>query len=199
MTSPGSLVPPASRRSRWWRASLVARSALVVGAALMAPHRFEAQEPRPPIRTLMGDVALILHPRGDGTMLIGIAGPRRTLTLNARATDARRWADSAARLVARAPRRAPAPRPKGKGKGGAPAASDTVQRARAVLEEPGAGTGSLVLSRVDSGATRQFLLFVDDAELEAIRQPLDADEAATLVRLVRRAAGPPSTARRARR
>lgn len=72
-------------------------------------------------------------------------------------------------------------------------ANDRVQRARVVLEEPGLGTGSLVLSRVDSAGTRQFLLYADDAQLKAIRQPMELDEARTLVRQVRRAATPPPT------
>jgi hypothetical protein len=67
-----------------------------------------------------------------------------------------------------------------------------------VLEEPGVGAGSLVLSRVDSAGTRTFLLFADDSELDPIRQALTLAEARTLVRLVQRAAAP-IPARRPRR
>lgn len=168
----------------------------VLGAALlwlapMAEGQDTAQAPRPPIRTLFGDLALILRPAGDGTIGIGVAGAARTLTLTVRATDARRWADSATKLLVPAPRRARR----------AKVPNDTVQRARVVLEEPGVGTASLVLSRIDSGGTRQFLLYADDAELVGIRQSLEADEVRTLVRLMRRAAGPAAkaTSRRRRR
>ncbi|HMN08117.1 MAG TPA: hypothetical protein PKC83_04960 [Gemmatimonadaceae bacterium] len=149
-----------------------------------------AQEVRAPIRSLFGDVAVVLRQAPDGALGIGISGAERTLTLTVRASDARRWADSAARLTVALPR--PGRR--------ARMANDRVQRARVVLEEPGLGTGSLVLSRVDSAGTRQFLLYADDAQLKGIRQPMELDEARTLVRQVRRAATPPPkpTSRRRR-
>jgi hypothetical protein len=57
----------------------------------------------------------------------------------------------------------------------------------------------MILSRTDSAGTRTFLLFADDAALDAIRQPLTSDEAALLVRLVRRSAPAPVTRPPARR
>jgi hypothetical protein len=85
----------------------------------------------------------------------------------------------------------PPPRPR-RGRGTTPKDSvPSVQRARALLEEPGVGAGSFVLTRVDSAGTRSFLLFIDDAELDPLRQLLEPSEASTLVRLVRKAAPPP--------
>lgn len=154
----------------------------LAGASLLflAPE-LGAQPARPPIRSFFGDVAIILRPASDGTIGIGVAGASRTLTLTVRATDARRWADSATRLLVPPPRRSRRAR----------VANDSVQRARVVLEEPGVGTGALVLSRIDSAGIRQFLLFADDAELKPVRQPLEAEEARTFVRQLRRAASPP--------
>jgi hypothetical protein len=135
----------------------------------------------------MGDIALVMRLDGEGTLALGAAGARRTLSLSVRASDARRWADSAARLLV------PPPRPR-RGRGTTPKDSvPSVQRARAILEEPGVGAGSFVLTRVDSAGTRSFLLFIDDAELDPLRQLLEPSEASTLVRLVRKAA-PPSKA-----
>lgn len=137
--------------------------------------------PAPVVRTLMGDIALMMRRDASGTLDIGAAGAARTLTLSVRASDALRWADSASRLLVppRARRRRPAP----------PNDSvPTVQRARAVLEEPGVGAGSFVLTRLDSAGARSFHLFIDDAELSPLRQPLEVSEATTLVRLMRKAA-----------
>lgn len=153
---------------------------LVVAVLLVVPDSLGAQVARSPIRSFLGDVAVELRPAPDGTILIGVAGAPRTLVLTVRATDARRWADSAAKLLVPPPRRPRRTR----------IPNDSVQRARVVLEEPGVGTASLVLSRLDSAGIRQFLLYADDAELKGIRQPLEAGEARTLVRLVRRAASP---------
>ncbi len=187
------------------RASLLA--ACLAGASLGLPSFVSAQRMAPPVRTLLGDVAIILRPEVDGALAVGVAGPTRALTLTVRASDARRWADSAARLSVAPPRaRNVAKGGKGRtgGKGGAAAVAgasapnDSARRARVVLEEPGVGAGSLVLSRVDSAGTRTFLLFADDSELDPIRQPLTLAEARTLVRLVQRAAAP-IPARRPRR
>lgn len=155
--------------------SLVLALALGRGGAT-GPGVAQAQSAPAPVRTLIGDLAVILRP-ADATALVrlGLAGPSRSLTLSVRGADARRWADSTARLLA------PPPRPQPRRKAAGPA-----QHARAVLEEPGDGTGSLVLSRTDSAGRRSYLLFADDAALDPIRQPLTRDEVALLVRLVRR-------------
>ncbi|MEO6447102.1 MAG: hypothetical protein ABIZ91_13170 [Gemmatimonadaceae bacterium] len=128
-------------------------------------------------RALVGEIALEFRAQDHGRLLIGLAGPERALTLDVRASDARRWADSAARLLA-APRRARA-----RAKGAA-----TVARVRVILEEPGAGGGSLILARVDSAATRTWVLFAADTSFAQIRQSFAQEEAAILARIVRRAA-----------
>jgi len=141
----------------------------------------QAAPPPRPIRTLLGDVALILRAEGPRSLRIAVAGPSRTLSLLVLNSDARRWADSAAALLA--PQRPPSAKAKR-------TARDGVQRSRAILEEPGVGAGSFMLTRVDSAGVRRFLLFADDSALMGIRQPLAVEEARLLVRLVRRAATP---------
>jgi hypothetical protein len=162
----------------------IAACVLPLSSAARA-QQSSAPAPSPVVRTLMGDIALVMRLDGEGTLALGAAGARRTLSLSVRASDARRWADSAARLLV------PPPRPR-RGRGTTPKDSvPSVQRARAILEEPGVGAGSFVLTRVDSAGTRSFLLFIDDAELDPLRQLLEPSEASTLVRLVRKAATPP--------
>lgn len=142
----------------------------------------------PVVRTLMGDIALMMRRDAAGTLDIAAAGAVRTLTLSVRASDALRWSDSASRLLV-------PPRTR-RGRKATPNDSmPAVQRARAVLEEPGVGAGSFVLTRVDSAGTRSFQLFIDDAELSPLRQPLEVPEAATLVRLMRKAATRPKPAK----
>ncbi|MEP7383329.1 MAG: hypothetical protein ABI910_16690 [Gemmatimonadota bacterium] len=133
------------------------------------------------VRTLLGDIALILRTDRPELLRIGVAGASRSLTMAVRTTDARRWADSATLLLA-APRRLAAPRKA--------RSADSVERRRAVLDEPGVGSGTFVFLRMDSAGTRSFMLFVDDAALDGIRQPLDPEEAKLLIGLVRRAATP---------
>ncbi|MCC6927982.1 MAG: hypothetical protein IT359_03215 [Gemmatimonadaceae bacterium] len=149
-----------------------------------------------PIRTLVGDVALVVRDQGDGTLAIGAAGAARSVLLRVRTSDARRWADSALRLLAapipRAGRRALARA--GKRAAPTPEPNDTTAsvRARAVLEEPGVGAGTLDLTRLDSAGSRRWILFIDDAELSPLRSALERDEARALARLVRRASSPPA-------
>ncbi|HNV74944.1 MAG TPA: hypothetical protein PKH96_09735 [Gemmatimonadaceae bacterium] len=166
----------------------IAACVLPLSSAARA-QQSSAPAPSPVVRTLMGDIALVMRLDGEGTLALGAAGARRTLSLSVRASDARRWADSAARLLV------PPPRPR-RGRGTTPKDSvPSVQRARALLEEPGVGAGSFVLTRVDSAGTRSFLLFIDDAELDPLRQLLEPSEASTLVRLVRKAATPSKAVR----
>lgn len=168
-----------------------------------------------PIRTLLGDLALVFRNQGDGTLAIGVAGATRSVLLRVRVSDARRWADTVTRLLAAPPppgrRRGPGAtarpggddagtaRPAGGRRGvrrppspAAPNDTPAVARARALLEEPGVGAGTMGLTRLDSAGTRRWLLFVDDAELSPLRATLDREEATTLARLVRRAATPPA-------
>ena len=147
-----------------------------------------------PIRTLLGDVALVVRDQGDGTLAIGAAGAARSVLLRVRTSDARRWADSVTRLLA-APlpgaRRRLATRPgKGKAPAGEPNDTTSAVRARALLEEPGVGAGTLAITRLDSAGSRRWLLFIDDAELSPLRATLERDETTTLARLMRRAATP---------
>ncbi len=161
-------------------ASMLRRALLVLAVAGGIGHTAGGQGTSTAIaRTLFGDVALELRSERTGTLLIGAAGPTNTLTLDVRATDARRWADSASRLLSGRRNRAL----RAGAKSGA-----IVVRARAVLEEPGVGAGSLVLARSDSAGARTWLLFISGADFDGVRQSLDAAEAATLIKLLRRAA-----------
>ncbi len=136
---------------------------------------------RKPVRTLIGDLALMLRTDRPELLRIGVAGASRSLTMGVRTTDARRWADSATLLLAPSRRRPATRRAR---------SADTVERRRAVLDEPGVGAGTFVFLRMDSAGTRSFMLFVDDAALDGIRQRLDPEEAKLLIGLVRRAATP---------
>lgn len=173
--------PPLVRDRGWIRRWVlcVAWGALVVPAAQSARAQ-EVAAPRA-VRTLLGDVALILRAEGPASLRIGVAGAARSMTLLVLTRDARRWADSASVLLA--PQRSPSVR-------ATRTARDGVQRSRVILEEPGVGAGSFMLTRVDSAGIRRFLLFADDSALSGIRQPLEIEEAKLLVRLVRRAATP---------
>lgn len=180
---------PRRGRPRWQRR--LAR-ALAIAASGIALSTAGAQDSTaaasPVVRTLIGDLALMMRRDASGTLDIGAAGAARTLTLSVRASDALRWSDSASRLLVRprTRRRRPAP------------PNDSVQiaqRARAVLEEPGVGAGAFVLTRLDSAGARSFQLFIDDAELSPLRQPLELSEATTLVRLMRKAATRPKAAK----
>lgn len=147
-----------------------------------------------PIRTLLGDLAVVVRDQGDGTLAIGTAGAARSVLLRVRASDARRWADSVLRLLAAPlPRVGPARGKRAvKGKADAVVPNDTspARRARVALEEPGVGAGTLAITRVDSAAVRTWLLFVDDAELSPLRATLEREEATTLAKVLRRASTP---------
>lgn len=171
-----------SRPCGWGTGLAVAMTPLFALAIASGALGAQVVSASKPVRTLIGDVAIILRTDRPGTLRIGVAGANRSLTLSVRSTDARRWADSAAKLVAPAPKR--------RGKRATASTADTSVRRRAVLEEPGVGAGTFVLLRIDSAATRRFLLFVDDARLDGIRQPLEPEEAKLLIRLVRGATPP---------
>ena len=179
--------------------ALVAATAISFGGSwLMIPRTLDAQVAASPGRAparhaLFGDLAIELRSSTPGELAIGAAGVQHALTLDVRASDARRWADSAARILAlpRASRRRTAARgarAKGTSKGMPDASVPTPRRWRAVLEEPGMGQGSLVLVRVDSAGASRLLVYAADAELTELRQELEPDEARTFVAIVRRAA-----------
>lgn len=187
---------------------LVATMLLAITGALagtLAGAQAPATASVPARRALFGDVAMELRSPTVGALAIGVADARNALTLDVRASDARRWADSAARILARprAPRRRVTPRAtKAKSRGTPDESVDAVRRWRAVLEEPGVGQGSLVLVRVDSAGVSNWLLYAADADLTELRQSLEAGEARTLVAIVRRmaaAALPPTAPRRRKR
>lgn len=169
----------------------ILRHALVALAVLLSPTITGAQGQR--MNGLFGDVALDFRFPGDGLLAIGAADATHAFTIQVLARDARRWADSASRILARRPQAARAA-----GKGRARGAELPPRRWRAVLEEPGVGGGSLVLARVDSAGRTYWTLFAADAELSRVRQTLEASEARTLVGLVRRAAIAASPTPRAR-
>jgi hypothetical protein len=131
------------------------------------------------VRSLIGELAVEIRLAGPGSLSIGAADPHQSIMLDVRASDARRWADSARRLLSSPVRRA---------KNAATRDSAPAIRYRAILEEPGIGPGSLILSRVDSAGKATFTIFAADSDLVEVRQALDPSEAAMLVRLVRRAA-----------
>lgn len=180
------------------------RASLLFAALVLCGYSLPAQGAARARRTLFGDVAVELRSPDRGTLSIGVADARNSLTLDVRATDARRWSETATRLIdavaraerVRAQRTRAAERTKNSKKKAsagentpvADARTDTTSRERAMLEEPGIGAGSLVLSRADSAGVTRWLLFASDAELTQVRQLLEPDEARTLARIVRAAA-----------
>lgn len=144
-----------------------------------APNAFGQERSSTVTRALIGEIALELRSTGNGSLLIGVSGPTKTVALDVRATDVVRWADSAARLVP-VRRAAVVRKPL--------ATSASVVLARALLEEPGVGAGSLILIRTDSAGARTWMLFASDAEFDGVRQPLESEEVVTTIRLMRRAA-----------
>lgn len=172
---------------------------IVISLLILWGRELWAQENGVARRALFGDVALEIRIPDRGALAIGVADARKAITLDVRATDARRWSDAVAKLIASAAReRARAARTKrasAKPKATKPlpdsARAVSVSGAssdRVVLEEPGVGAGSLLLARADSDDVARWLLYASDADLKEIRQLLDDDEARTLVKIVRRAA-----------
>lgn len=188
-----------ARIKRWFSRRGRAVGALVVCLMLLSGRDVGGQENVAARRALFGDVALELRTPDRGSLAIGVADAHRAITLDVRATDARRWSDVAARLIANAARerllaaRARRSAKKTKTVKTAPDSAREMSRGamandRVVLEEPGVGAGSLLLARADSAGIARWLLYVADADLAEIRQLLDDDEARTLVRIVRSAA-----------
>ena len=163
--------------------------AVLTVLTLTSSRGLGAQEsPRVVVRTMFGEVALEIRVARAGIISVGAADARRAVTLDVRATDAGRWADSATRLLS-----LKEPRRRTPGRDTAASAPPVVSR-RAALEEPGVGAGSFVLARTDSAGRAFFAFFAADADLTGVRQTLEPEEARTLVRLVRRAvaaASPP--------
>lgn len=193
---------------RAWAARLACVVHVAVVSMLLAPFaRADAQDttiaaPRREASTsrhlLVGDLAFELRSPLRGTLSMGLADGRRVVAIDVRSTDARRWADSALRLLARRP---PRPRRVRKGRAAASSGPDSAPaatRLRAILEEPGVGAGSMILTRTDSAGETRWSLYAADGELAEVRQVLEAEEARVLARVVRQgaiAAAPPALAK----
>jgi hypothetical protein len=136
------------------------------------PARAEAQSGvRSVLRQLYGDLAFEVRTRGQGAMTFGVADSRTSLVFTVMATDLRRWADSATRmLAARPPRR------------GQTATWD------ASVAGPGVAAGSMSLSRTISPTDTSIILLVTDTAFRALRTPLRMDEARALAAAMKRAA-----------
>ena len=120
-------------------------------------------------RSLLGSTAIDLRAQIPGIVRIGLADDAGPMTLEFRASDARRLADSAAKLLAVRRRR---------------------PRAWSVrMEESGEGTGLVSLSFTpDRDPERPYLFFASDDAVRQVREPLTAAEARLIVQRLRTAA-----------
>jgi hypothetical protein len=134
--------------------------------------RAEAQSGvRSVLRQLYGDLAFEVRTQGQGAMTFGVADSRTSLVFTLMATDLRRWADSATRmLTARPPRRG--------------------QTARwdASVAGPGIAAGSMSLSRTITPTDTSLILLVTDTAFRALRTSLGMEEARALTAAMKRAA-----------
>lgn len=131
-----------------------------------------AQSPeRSLLRQLVGDVAVEVRTRTPGALVLGATDGRTSLVINLLATDVRRWADSATRILA-----APAPR------------RGQSARWEAVLAGPGVAAGSVSLARRIAPGDTAIVLLVTDAEFRAVRTRLTAEDARALALAMKRAA-----------
>ena len=122
------------------------------------------------LRQLYGDLAFEVRTRGQGAMTLGVADSRSTVVINLMATDVRRWADSATRILAARPRR-----------------GQTVKW-EAVVAGPGVVAGSMALARTISPGDTTIVLLVTDTAFRAVRSPLSLEEARALAAAMKRAA-----------
>lgn len=123
------------------------------------------------VRQLVGDLAVDVRAGDPGVLRIGAADANRSVALTVLATDLRRWADSANRvLAARAP---------GRGR---------TARWESVVAGPGVTAGSMSLARSFPGDT--LILLITNAEFEAVRSRLSIEEARGFVGALRRASAP---------
>jgi hypothetical protein len=163
---PSAAVPLAFGH-RWFRAGT--RVALAACLATVAAVPVAAQDGvRVIARTLLGTLAVEVRASPIVGVRVGVADSSGVVLVQVRGTDARRWADSASRMLARRP--------------------GATGSWRAVLEEPGMGSGALILTRLDSARVVRLALFASDNPPGGSRTGLTASEARTLVSIVRRAA-----------
>ncbi|MGQ0649408.1 MAG: hypothetical protein ACT4P7_17785 [Gemmatimonadaceae bacterium] len=151
---------------------MVARLAWLAVLAAVSPTFLAAQlvdDDRVVWRTLIGETAFEVRAI-SGSVYLGAASDEATVSVTFRATDARRFADSLTRRLS--PRRS----------------RETTWTLR--LEEPGVSAGALSISPAERqpDKTRQYLLFVADDVVTAVRQTLNARETAMLARKLREAA-----------
>ena len=131
-------------------------------------------------RSLIGATAFDVRARVPGTVRVGLADEGGPMTLEFRATDTRRLADSAVKLMSSRRRR---------------------QAWTVRMEEPGARAGVVSLSfRPDADSLRPYLFFASDDAVRQIRESLTAAEARLVAQRLRtaalRAAPPPARQRR---
>ncbi|HEX6315033.1 MAG TPA: hypothetical protein VFZ73_09250 [Gemmatimonadaceae bacterium] len=152
--------------------TLVSTLSTAVLSLWWPPGHAEAQSAvRSVLRQLYGDLAFEVRTQGQGAMTFGVADSRTSLVFTLMATDLRRWADSATRMLsARPPRRG--------------------QTARwdASVAGPGVAAGSMSLSRTITPTDTTIILLVTDTAFRALRTPLRMDEARALTAAMKRAA-----------
>jgi hypothetical protein len=150
------------------RLSVLALSAL----SLWSPAPAGAQTgERSLLRQLYGDLAFEVRTRGQGSLTVGVADSRTSLVFTVLATDLRRWADSAARVLAARPSR-----------------RGVSVKWEAVVAGPGVVAGSMSLARSISPTDTTIVLLVTDTSFHAVRTTLDATEARALAAAMKRAA-----------
>ena len=145
---------------------------VLVALSLWFPQTARAQSGlRSVLRQLYGDLAFEVRTRGQGSLTLGVADSRTQLVVDFMATDLRRWADSATRvLTARPPRR-----------------GRTVKW-EAVVAGPGVVAGSMALARTITPTDTSIVLLVTDTAFLAVRTPLRMEEARALTAAMKRAA-----------
>ena len=161
--------------------SLARRIALATTCLTIVPLTAGAQGESERViwRSLIGATAFDVRARVPGTVRVGLADDGGPMTLEFRATDTRRLADSAVRLMGNRRRR----------------------RAWTVrMEEPGARAGVVSLSfRPDGDSLRPYLFFASDDAVRQVRESLTAAEArmvAQRLRVAAATASPPAARQR---
>ncbi len=144
---------------------------LAAALSLCSPQQVPQSPERLLLRQLYGDLAVEVRTKVPGTLILAAADARSSLVLTLLATDARRWADSAARILA-----APAP---GRGR------SATWE---AEVAGPGVSAGSISLSRRVAPGDTAIVLLVTDASFQGVRTELTMENARALTQAMRRAA-----------
>jgi len=159
----------------------VARAIAVAACLTMLPLPAAGQGDTERVvwRALLGNTAFDIRAKIPGTVRLGLADDAGRMTMEFHASDARRLADSTARLLALRRRR------------------PTGWSVR--MEEPGARAGVVSLSFTPApDSTRPYLFFASDDAVRQVRQSLTRAEAQMLMQRFR-AAATTATPRPARR